>query len=169
MAFVDSGYLTDLVYKFCSGFGNGVYPVKGSDAKYNGRNQFKSSKVEGEHDVILINISVDYYKDKFFGWLKLNKTEEKPVPWGYPFYPNDYPDSFFKGYTNEQRLEKIDAKGNLLGYAWVRRSSTAFNEPWDLRVYNMCAFDFLIHIVKEYEELSLDVDEFFEFIANSES
>ncbi len=167
MCFIDSGYMTDRVYKFCSRFGNGVYPIKGG-SKFTGRNAYKPSKVAGEDDLILVNLAVDYYKDKFFGWLN-SEIKDGKVPYGYPYYPNDYPDSFFKGYENETKVEKLNKEGQVISYVWERRSNSAFNEPWDDRIYAMAAFDFLVDLYREEEEEEMSIEQFFEYIEGENS
>jgi len=164
MAFIDSGWITDRVYKFCSRFGNGVYPVKGG-SKFTGKNAYKANPVTGEDSLILVTLAADWYKDKLYGWLNLKKKEDNALPpWGYCYYPNDYPDEFFKGYENETKVEKTTPNGQVVGHTWQRRSNSAFNEPWDCRYYAMAAFDFLLDQYREFEETPFSIEEFFDFI-----
>lgn len=166
MAFVDSGHKTDKVYAFCSRFTNGVFPCKGG-SKFKGSNAYKTSSVAGEDNLTLIVLAGNYYKDKLFSWLNLEKKNDGEIPYGFPFYPNDYGDEFFKGYENEILMEQIDKLGNVVGHNWERRTTKAFNEPWDVRVYAMVAFDYLVDQVRAdecEEDEDFSIDDFFDYM-----
>ena len=168
MAFVDSGYMTDREYAFCSRYENAVVPCKGG-SKFTGKNAYKMSEIAGQDNMHLAVLAGDYYKDKLFGWLNQEKKDDI-IPYGYCFYPNDYEDEFFRGYENEIKLEVTDRFGKVLGHKWERRTNKAFNEPWDCRVYAMVALDLLVDRVRVEEDPDdegFSIDDFFDYIESA--
>lgn len=167
MTLVDSGYLTDLVYRFCARFGAGVFPLKGVQ-KYNGKNAYKLVDVKGYGSLQCLNVVVDFYKDRLAAWIekKVEKTNDggEHFPWGLCFYPADYDDAYFKQYTNEQKMEVVDAKGEVSGYEWRKISSSAPNHAWDCRVYNVVAFDFYLDLMRENQGDNFTIEQFYKLI-----
>lgn len=163
LTLIDCGYLQDQVYRFCAKFGTGVYPLRGV-AKYNGKQAYKLVEVEGYGSLQCLNVVVDFYKDRLSAWLKKKAFDDGTFPWGACFYPADYKDAYFKQYSNEQKMEEVNAKGEVTGYKWKRRNQNAPNHAWDCRVYNLAAFDFFLDLIREHQNSQFTIEQFYEFI-----
>jgi phage terminase large subunit GpA-like protein len=168
LSLIDSGYLADQVYSFCSRFGSGVYPLKG--VPYNQKLAHKYSTklvdVKGYGELQCLNVYVDFYKNRLESILKFKLRQDGQPPWGFCFYPTDYPDSYFKQYENEEKKELVDKLGHRIGYVWERRGN-APNHAWDCRIYNMAAFDLLLELVRNWQDYNFTISEFFDFIAEN--
>jgi len=163
LTLIDSGYLTEQVYRFSARFGTSVYPLKGID-RYNYKQAYRLVEVDGYGELRCLQVVVDYYKDRLAAWLKKKVMEDGGLPWGTCLYPADYKDAYFKQYTNEQKLEEVNNKGEVLGYKWVKRNANAANHAWDCRVYNLAAFDFFVDLVREHHGIQFTIEQFYKFI-----
>ena len=163
LTLVDSGYLTDQVYRFCALFGNGVYPLKGV-RRYNYKEAYNLKKVEGYGSLECLHVAVDFYKDRLAAWLKMKQLDDGKSPWGTCYYPADYDDAYFKQYANEQKFEEVDKYGKVLGYVWRKRNANADNHAWDCRVYNIAAFDFFLDLIRQHKGNDFTIEQFFEYI-----
>ena len=142
LIFYDSGdgVHTDTVYRFCSGW-QATFPSKGFDAlkkrkheagdemTINNFKRFRAQKV-GE-GTILYEISTNYYKNLLYKNLKIQRGDHGAQRPGFCDFPLDYPESYFKGLTAEEK--RIDGSFHC---PQGRR-----NEQLDCRVYAMCAAD----------------------------
>jgi phage terminase large subunit GpA-like protein len=144
VAFIDSGYRPDQVYRFCAEYPCAhVYPIKGRAAPPNAGNARQFSEfvpVPGQNG---INIVVDYYKDRWSAALRRQWDGLGIQP--APFFnaPLDITDAQLKELTAEVKRERIEATtGKRIGWEW-HRPGNAPNELWDTLVYSDCALDFL--------------------------
>lgn len=167
ISLIDSGYLTDQVYRFCAQFGSGVYPLKGMP-KYNFKQSIKLVDVDSYGDLKCVQVAVDFYKNRLAAWLKRERVDESSIPWGMCFYPADYKDEYFKQYDNEQIFEEVNKHGEITGYVWRKRNESAPNHAWDCRVYNLAAFDFFLDLIREHQEENFTIEQFYEFIKSNE-
>lgn len=163
LTLIDSGYLTDQVYRFAAQFGTGVYPLKGM-SKYNFKQHYKLVDVDGYGDLQCLQVAVDFYKDRLSAWLKKEHLDGDKPPWGMCFYPADYGDDYFKQYSNEQKVEEVNGKGEVIGHRWRKRNANADNHAWDDRVYNLAAFDFFLHLIREHKGQDFTIEQFYEYI-----
>lgn len=120
---VDTGYNTNMVYKFCRRFpGGSVIPIKGQDRQ----NVVVSTPIPVDRtkkgkkagSLGLYSIGVSILKGELYGWLKAKRNENGEFPDGYCFFPNAYDEHFFKMLTAEQ-LQKEVVKG-FTKYVWVK-------------------------------------------------
>jgi len=130
VAFIDSGYDTDTVYKFCkprqvrnvfackgvSGFGR---PIVG---------RFWKHKVTGN---LIQPVGVDSAKELIYSRLKLEE-----VGTGFMHFPMAYDEEYFQQLTSERKVAKNN-KGKTV-YVWEK--SRPRNEALDCRVYATAAF-----------------------------
>lgn len=131
---IDSGYLTDQVYRFAGEYAAGVIPVKGRDniAKLGAVREFQS--FETPNGVRAYLITVDLYKDRWAAALRRewNGVDRQPV--GHFNAPVDATDAQLKELTAEIKVASDD------GYEWHRTAGVA-NELWDLLVYASAGLD----------------------------
>jgi phage terminase large subunit GpA-like protein len=165
---IDSGYSANTVYSFCVGYKSGMYPIKGTAPPKNGivKSPYYKRDIDNYGGLVGVNAIVDIYKDRLHGFLHL-EIKDKVVPHGYCFYPQDYPDEFFKQYSSEKKFMKLNSKGQVIGYEWAKATQHVDNHALDCRVYNYVALDFLIDAMREkYNNPELTVEQFFTLIEN---
>lgn len=142
--FIDAGYRTDVVHLFCGAYESGVTATLGreSTSAKATLNQFWKSQSKTGIEGLQLNTTL--YKDRLAAALRTEWTANaKEQPFHYPNYPADYSKQYFKEYEGEKRVTKVDPKSNqILGYFWHR---TTDNHSWDIRVYNMACYDFLVY------------------------
>lgn len=156
LTLVDSGYLTDTVYDFCSEY-DGVIPFKGKDkpAKGGKVDEFKQSTTETGQ--IFFNITVDLYKDRWSTSLKRVWTEDKDKlqPSRHFNAPANITKKQLKELSVEHKVEvKDENTGRSYGYRW-HCSKGVRNELWDLLIYNNAALEML---ALEYSRIDLESD-----------
>lgn len=138
MMFVDSGYNTSEVYKFCNRFPKTrVVPVKGDRTG----NQSvmvahpKATRVNSKGQTIgktkVWSVAVSMIKTELYGWLSKNINEDGTYPDGYCHFPQ-YEQQYFQGLASEKVVLTTNKKGQKV-YAWQK--FYARNEPLDCRVY----------------------------------
>lgn len=136
---IDSqGHHTEAVYKYCQNHEfKRVWAIKGQGGSGSSFIQRPKRKVDG---VYLFLLAVDVGKDSLASKLKV----ENPGP-GYCHFPNDpgrgYDEAYFEGLTSEHR--KIRYVNGVTKIGWEKKSSGARNEPFDVRNYNLAAFEIL--------------------------
>jgi len=156
---IDAGYNTDIVYEFCRG-AYGIFPCMGIGYI---KNKMFAEKKLIEFNSTLFELNTDQYKQKLYSRLRLRKDFDNVAPFGYQFFPYDYPDSYFRSLTAEKRIEVLQ-HGQVIKYKWVKKSAGAKNEALDIRVYNYAALDiFATNICKSFEIDKLDYKFFWAF------
>lgn len=151
MVFIDSGdgLTTDVVYKFTSLWGN-TFPCKGfrkigkkteglDEAGPQSHKRFKVSKLDT--DTTLIDVSTVFYKNRVYNNLKIERPPFGENPPGFCDFPIDYPETYFKGLTAEEKRKD----GSF------HKPNGRKNEPLDCRVYALCAGDYFL--AKQIEQL----------------
>ncbi|MDF1536076.1 MAG: phage terminase large subunit family protein [bacterium] len=136
--FVDSGYLTDDVYKFTRRrTALGYFAIKGEDRDDKKsdiviRSLARTRKVRGKvvGGVPLYSVRTNTTKDVLYAWL----TTEAHGP-GYCHFPegDGYEGEYFKQLTAEHQVVKGRRR------VWEKRRPGLRNEALDLRVYNIAA------------------------------
>lgn len=141
LTFIDSGYRTDTVYRFCAEYTAGVSPVKGREAP--------AKSVVGKEFSDFVTpmgsrgflITVDFYKDRWSAALRRGWDALSHQPVGHFNAPLDITDAQLKELTVEVKRARIEkSTGKRIGWEWHRPSGAA-NELWDLLVYNNAALD----------------------------
>jgi len=136
LVFIDSGdgESTDIVYRFCSRWGN-TFPSKGFDALKRRKNEKGDEITEGNfrryraakvgEDITLYEISTNYYKRQIYNNLKVERGKS-----AFCEFPADYGQEYFHGLLSEE----LRVDGSFAKIA-------TRNEPLDCRVYALCAGD----------------------------
>jgi phage terminase large subunit GpA-like protein len=142
LIFIDSGdgNLTDVVYRFCAGWGR-TYPIKGfgnlGKRKQEGDDErgpsnfrrYRAVKIgEGQ---ILYEIATNYYKNHCYNNLKIERRDTGGQRPGYCDFPIDYGEKYFRMLTAEEKRRD----------GTFHCPSGRRNEALDARVYNLCAGD----------------------------
>lgn len=155
---VDSGYLTDTVYRFCERYEAGVFPIKGRESAPK-----DSPSKEFWRSITPSGLSswcaaVHMYKDRWSAALRRSWDGVSMQPEGFFNAPLDAEDAQLKELTVEVRREKIDkASGKRLGFEWFRPSGAA-NELWDTLIYANVALDIVAWDVCITQQLMPQVD-----------
>lgn len=141
---IDSGDgdKTDLVYRFCAEFQNGVFPLKGMPVPKRGAAVRHFTEFRASFRRVGIGVMVDLFKDRWN--VALGRYWDRDVGMQPEIFfnaPVDLSDAALKELTAERKVEKIDTRtGERVGTEWKRTSGVA-NELWDLLVYNNAALE----------------------------
>lgn len=140
LVFIDSGdgNLTDVVYRFTERWKN-TYPSKGFSAlkvrkgeklDEQGPANFRRYRAARVGQIILYEISTNYYKNNLYNNLKIERQDGSWQKPGFCDFPRAATEDYFRQLTAEEKRRD----GSF--YAGGRR-----NEAMDTRVMNMCAGD----------------------------
>lgn len=138
---IDSGgHFTTEVYNYCKKRESlKVWAIKGQGGS--GVPYLKRPKKRNESGAYLFMIGVDVGKDTIVSRLKT--VDEKAN--GYCFFPfeNDrgYDEEYFEGLTSEKRITEYRQGRPVM--KWVKKTSGARNEPFDIRNYATAALEIL--------------------------
>ncbi len=137
---IDSGYLSDFVYKFCGmireeGLHSRCYATKGhSDRTF----PVISDKPKPmNYGASLYSIGTHVAKDIVFGRLGI----ENPGP-GFCHFPMEYEEEYFDQVTAEHCVTKYDKTG-VPTRRWELKPGKKRNEAWDLLIGNYAAMKIL--------------------------
>jgi phage terminase large subunit GpA-like protein len=140
---IDSGYLTDQVYRFCGEYDGGVFPVKGREAPPKGATIREFSTFNTPNGLTAYLVTVDFYKDRWSAALRREWDGMGIQPEGMFNAPIDITDAQLKELTVETKRPRQTKTGEQeAGFQWVRPAGAA-NELWDLLVYANLAHDLL--------------------------
>lgn len=143
LTLVDSGYRTDVVYRFCSEYQAGVAPVKGREAPPKstpGKDFADFVTPMGTNGYV---ITVDFYKDRWSAALRRGWDGVSQQPAGHFNAPLDATDAQLRELTVEVKRERIEkSTGKRVGFEWHRPSGAA-NELWDCLIYANAALDLI--------------------------
>jgi phage terminase large subunit GpA-like protein len=143
LTLIDSGYLTDQVYQFCSEYESGVSPVKGRDLPPKSATVKEFADFETPMGTRAYTVTVDLYKDRWSAALRKQWDEQSIQPTGHFNAPMNATDAQLKELTVETKVKRVQqGTDKELGYEW-KRPSGANNELWDCLVYNNAALDLL--------------------------
>jgi len=134
IGFIDSNYRGETVTEFCE-TAPGLYPIVGQDKFSIAQKRFEIKNLDGSN-LMLIRISTNYYKDRVYASLRTDHPQGSEIPPGYPSFPFDYPDKYFKMLNAEyKRAKKIGGRTQYEYFCPKGRR----NEALDVRVYGLCA------------------------------
>lgn len=139
MAFIDCGYNTPIVQSFCSDYIGGVHPIMGSPTRGQRGEIYKKTHIPA-YDVTRVDLFEDSLKQEFYGYAVKSLHDDGSAPFGYCWFPEDYPESYFKALFSETRIMERSPKGTPV-YKWIK--IYARNEAHDLRVYGLAALHFI--------------------------
>lgn len=123
-AFIDSGYATDEVYKFCRQ--SGFTPVKGVDQ------QSQPIRWSAADDLPLMTLDASYFKDSLQHRLKIAPTD--PGAW---HLPADTDPAYARHLTAETLVKKRDPLKGTVKRFW--KKSRSDNHWLDCEVYQLAA------------------------------
>lgn len=130
---IDSGgHYTDAVYKFVGSVRGRVFAIKGVGGP--GRPVIGRPSKTNKAGVNVFPIGVDTAKEIVFGRLRI----DAPGP-GYMHFPDSLDEEYFLQLTAEKRVQTV--KQGIPTYRWIKTRRR--NEAWDLKVYQVAAFDLL--------------------------
>lgn len=133
MTFIDSGYKSDQVHKFCAPrHHRRIYPIKGKSGWGNGFYR-RAKKPHEKYKTIDYLLFVDELKSRFYKMLTISDMGP-----GYCHFPKKaiYSESYFKGLTCERLRTKMVSGSKKL--FWDAPSGSR-NEPLDCRNYATAA------------------------------
>lgn len=138
---IDSGYLTDQVYRFCGEYESGCFPSKGRDPQSTNIRDKEFTEFTTPNGLRAFAITVNFYKDRWSAALRKEWDGQGIQPINYFNAPLDVTDDQLRELTVETKREIIDkTTGKRRGFEW-HRPSGAKNELWDLLVYANAAVD----------------------------
>lgn len=130
---IDSGYRRDDVYRFCSEYTGGVYPVKGD---HQAQKHFR--RLNSPLGVAVFGVHVDSYKDRWSTSLRREWNGVDIQPEWHFNAPADI--------TTEQLKElTVETKVVVNGVPQWQRPSGAKNELWDDLIYSSAGVEILAH------------------------
>lgn len=146
LTLIDVGWAErlDEAYQFCGEYSSGVAPVMGREKSMRGAAVKEFSETKSATGNQLFNVTAALYKDRISSWLNMDWLQGELQPTGYPNYPQDRHDDFFRQYEAEEKVAKLDpvTKQNR-GWLW-RQIGQRDNHAFDCRVYNMAALDMIV-------------------------
>lgn len=164
LTLIDASYETDTVYTFCSLYQDGVFAIQGREtgvqhAAHEGFNEYVKKGLKA------YNINVGRYKDRLANKLNRDWDTDKLQPWGYPNFPVDYGDDFFREYEAESKVRKVYPSGKQR-FIWKKKKENEPNHTWDCGVYNEAALEMLCHQINLYvfEKDEINWEFFWEYI-----
>jgi phage terminase large subunit GpA-like protein len=133
IAFVDSNYDTDNVYRFCAFHPSArMAPIRGLQTVERSKDPFKESKgsfAGGEIDILLLDTS--RYKDKEFSLFSSGRVE----------FPANVETEFARQYTSEECADELSKRTNFTKRIWRKRHGAQDNHYWDCGIYSLAAAD----------------------------
>ena len=152
---VDTGHYTSYAYDYIANTNFYVLGLKGKDVdKYRKYGidtpVFKQSRERKD----LYLVEVNQLKDDLADYIELHwkNDGETPQPSGFMNFP--LPEkgkytfkNYFEHYEAEHRVIEENSIGELTGTRWVKKSSSAQNHFWDVRVYNIALKEILTALV----------------------
>jgi phage terminase large subunit GpA-like protein len=152
---IDARYKTDIVYQFAAEYEQGVYPILGRDAPARNAKMKEFNEYTSKAGTRAFNLNITLYKDRLAASLKRDWDGGELQPMGYPNYPQDYGDDYFRQYESEYKMKKKHPVTNMpMGFYWIQIPNHP-NHAWDCRVYNLGGLDLLAYEVC-FNELGID-------------
>ena len=140
LTLIDSQYNADVVHQFCSEYISSVFPCRGTELPVKGTRFKEFSEFTSALGHRGYNVTTTIYKDRLATALRREWDGSGRQPIGYPNFPQDYPEQFFKELTIERKVEIKDSQsGKVIGHSWVGRGA----HSWDTLVYASAAVDLL--------------------------
>lgn len=159
---IDAGYHTETAYSFVSGYQTGVYAVMGSGNTIRKSQVFQKFPVKN-FPIERADLNTDFLKSEIMNSIMKNIGENGFIPPGYIFFPEDYPESFYKGLISERKVTEKDKNG-YTRHVWKTLSSARRNEELDTTVYAYAALYILAYeVCKSMDMESVDWDVFFDW------
>lgn len=108
------------------------------------------------------------YKDRLAAALRRDWNDGELQPIGYPNFPEDYGDDFFREYEAEEKVKKKFTNGRH-GFVWKKKNENEPNHSWDCGIYHEAAVDMLCYDVNVHDlgQDRIDYTAFWEYIAEN--
>lgn len=151
MAFIDSNYRTATVEEFCETV-TGLFPIIGKDKFAHKQQKFRINQLPGTN-LMSVMISTNYHKDIVYNSLRIESLPGQETPMGYPAFPYNYDDKYFKELNAEYKRSKII--GNRREWEYYCPQGKP-NHALDCRVYNIAAREVLFYQVLEMMEEAIE-------------
>ena len=151
MAFIDSNYRTATVEEFC-GTVTGLFPIIGKDKFANRQQKFQTRELPGTN-LTSFTISTNYHKDIVYNSLRTETLPGMDTPLGYPAFPYDYDDKYYKELNAEYYRPK--KKGDKIEWEYYCPHGKD-NHALDCRVYNIAAREVLFSQTMEMMEDAIE-------------
>jgi phage terminase large subunit GpA-like protein len=147
ITFIDSGYNTKIVYKFCeANKRNNIYAIKGFSGP-----RTMLVKSTSKFGAGFYKIAVDLYKELLFANLKIvDKTKD-----GFCYFPKDRQQSYFEELCESEIRTYTKDKNGTGFWAYRKKASSTRNEALDIRIYAMAAYDLVKKITIKNAEYSI--------------
>lgn len=146
LGFIDSNYRGSVVQAFCETC-PGLHPIIGQDKFATPQKRFEIKNIDGS-SLMMIRIATNYYKDKVYASLQIDRPlKGEIIPPGYPSFPYDYEDSYFKMLNAEYKRSK--RIGDKVSYEYYCPKGRR-NEALDVRVYNLCAAEVIYFMTMKH-------------------
>lgn len=160
--FIDDGYKPDVIREFCSKYSYGVYPIKGAEHVQGNLNYKRMSKeVIEKAGCMCFFVNTTTLKDQVAYNLRRDWNQGELQPPGYPNFPNDLRDDYFRYFESEMKVEEIDKKTKkFTKFVWRKISENKENHGFDTFVYNYGALELAATdiCIREIEEGGLGLD-----------
>ncbi len=149
ITFIDSGgHNTQSVYDYTRARRNeNVFAIKGRGGSGYPAIINRSKVGRRGKRTELINLGVDTLKQIIYSRLKNTKSGSNYFHTTSAICDSEY----FKGLTSERKREKITFRGKT--FIWEKKSRGVRNEPLDLTVYGIAAFEFASPNLKNYKKI----------------
>ena len=167
---VDSGYMTSFAYHFVDSYPEQVIALKGKiSEKYQkvGADlpHFKPARERANLYILEVDLIKDELAEKIN--LKWNRKNENPQPAGFMNFPIPGDglytvNGYFAQYEAEQKVLEVNDDGDVIGWKWVRKHTSAANHFMDCYVYNLAIRDIIVRNV--LKELKIKNGEWVDFV-----
>lgn len=151
MAFIDSGYRGRTVEEFCETV-TGLFPIIGKDKFPNAQQKFQIRQLPGTN-LMSVTIATNYHKDIVYNSLRTETLPGMDTPLGYPAFPYDYDDKYYKELNAEYYRPK--KKGDKIEWEYYCPHGKD-NHALDCRVYNIAAREVLYSQIMEMMEDAIE-------------
>lgn len=144
LIFIDSGYQSDEVRKFCNG-SNYIFPIKGDSNIKKG--YFREVELQGFRSgdgsiMKMFELETKPIKRRIYNALGLRQDPATHLyPDGYMMFPSDTTHKYFEQLTAE-RPTPVLKNGKIIRYDWIAHSS---NEALDCCCYAICAYEVFVY------------------------
>lgn len=168
---IDTGAFTTLAYEFLNRGITGRIMVGLKGAAVN-----KNRKLDADTKTFqraterpdLFWVEGNFIKDELSELMKLEFSDEMPMPAGFMNYPwpsqGKYDNKYFIEYEGEVRKPVFGGNGLEIGFAWEKQTTHSPNHFWDCRVYNRCLRDIFVDILSKSAKKPMTWQQFCESV-----
>lgn len=155
---VDTGNFTKLAMQFIGSVKDKmIVGVKGeAEAEFRKLSKDTPKIKQSRESRNLYIVQVNQLKDELSEFMKLREGEDGFQPEGFMNFPEQRDGKYsmrdyFSHFEGEKRMEQLDSNGEVIGFAWEKKHSSAVNHFWDVRVYTLAAREIYLDIFKKID------------------